>query len=178
ARQEKTTELRLRLAPPDEEGGRAGQEAERGRAEVRDPSGQEDRQVGLGGIAGIIEERISVKIIADVVERHDDHHEAFEEVQGLDPCGCGNGHEAAGWRWMKTSNLPKVNNPYPPSKNQVLVPMTTPARAMINEKRVPSAGERNAYRLRDCSLTGPGTRRRRGNRRRSRMMLPVRRARE
>ena len=54
---------------------------------MRDPTCKEQGPIGLFSVGGIKEEGIIVKIVANVVEGHDDHDQTFEQIKRLNPLG-------------------------------------------------------------------------------------------
>jgi hypothetical protein len=54
-----------------------GKEDERGRAEVGDPAGEEDARGGTAGWHAGVD--------SDVIDRHQDHHGAPDQIDGRDP---------------------------------------------------------------------------------------------
>lgn len=62
----------------------AGEENECRRAIVRDKTGEEQKAVGLVEIRGIVQEGVPVKIVADMVDGHDDHDYAAQKIDGFD----------------------------------------------------------------------------------------------
>jgi hypothetical protein len=81
ARDQEASELGARAAPAHEPGTDAGQEDEDGRAEVRDPAGEVQREIGLRQV-----ERIAAhagEVIAHVIERHQHDDQAAQDVDRL-----------------------------------------------------------------------------------------------
>jgi hypothetical protein len=62
---------------------RAGEQHERGRAEVGDPPRHEDGGGRPGEILRLERHRRRMHVVARVVEGHDDHHDAAQDVQRL-----------------------------------------------------------------------------------------------
>ena len=78
---EKCGELAAGLSGPRERGARPGEKKERWRADVRDPSSEEQgrrRSSEIRGIAGDAEK------VARVIERHENHRDAANDVDRLD----------------------------------------------------------------------------------------------
>ena len=65
---------------PEQERGRPGQEDEDRCAEVRYPTGQEERRIR--DIAGI--DPAGPEEVAHVVEGHHEHHEAAQRIEGVE----------------------------------------------------------------------------------------------
>ena len=82
ARPEEAREFALGFAAERKIGAGASEKKENGRAEVGDPAGEE---ICRGGLRKIVGKEGSVgEKIARVVERHDDHDDAAEKIDGLD----------------------------------------------------------------------------------------------
>jgi hypothetical protein len=49
---------------------------------MRDPTGKEERRCGTGQVVRLEVKRIRAEEIADMVKRHDNHHESAQRVNG------------------------------------------------------------------------------------------------
>ena len=49
-----------------------------------DPAGEIKKYVGFREIQGIVQKGVGMKVITGVIQYHDDHHNAPQEVNGLD----------------------------------------------------------------------------------------------
>ena len=81
--QQEPAQLARRAPGTGHPGAGAGEEHEHGGAEVGDPPGAEQRQVGAVQV-GRVEVRIG-EVGAHVVEHHDDHDQAAEQVHVVEP---------------------------------------------------------------------------------------------
>ena len=81
------------VARESQPGAGAGEEKERRGADVRDPAGEENHRRRPRQVFGRERHRRGVKEVADVIERHDDHHQAAE---GVDRSEAGARMRAAG----------------------------------------------------------------------------------
>src|SRR5262249_35494307 len=81
---EKPRELPRSLARAVQAGGQPGEEDEDGRAEVRDPPGEEESGRRARQVRGVEPERIRVEVVAHVVQGHEDDDRSPREVDGLD----------------------------------------------------------------------------------------------
>ena len=82
ARQKKPAQLGARATSPSEIGADAREQHERRRAEVRDPARQEQGRAGLRQV-----ERIEARVreeIADMIQRHQHHHQPAQDIDGSD----------------------------------------------------------------------------------------------
>ena len=86
ARQEKSRELTFAVVASPEKRSHTGGEHEDRQTEVGDPSGEEENRGGPGEIGGREYGRVSMKEVADMVERHDDHDEATKGIDGRQAC--------------------------------------------------------------------------------------------
>jgi len=85
AREEEARELRFGAAVLFvEKSTNACSECKNGRAEMRDPAGEEEGGGGAGEVGGIEGHGGGTDEVAHVVDRHDDHDEAAEGVDGED----------------------------------------------------------------------------------------------
>ena len=103
--EQETRQLRRGTASPCEERARAGEQEERRRAQVRDPPCQEERHCRLREVDWI--DTGHSKVVAHVIERHQNHDDAAQCVDGGQPGGPGAGrvrHEEARRLPMKLRN--------------------------------------------------------------------------
>lgn len=73
--------------------GGSGEGDEARRAEMRDPAGDEERGPGLRRIDGV--DGVAAEVVAGVIERHEDHEQAAQEVDGFDAAAGGNAGDGA-----------------------------------------------------------------------------------
>ena len=68
---------------PIQTGGNAGKEYKYGSAEMGDPAGEEKKGIRFCHVRGIEQEGIAAEIIPNVIQRHDDHYDAPEQIDGF-----------------------------------------------------------------------------------------------
>jgi len=89
-------------------GREARQEYESGRAEMRYPAGQVNRKAGGGRVQRVGERRRKVEKVAGMVQRHDDHHDTAEDIDGLYPVAAKGWHGCSSyWLCLKIMNAGK-----------------------------------------------------------------------
>jgi hypothetical protein len=87
---EESGHLRFAFAPGQlQKSARSGQEYEDRRAKVRDPTGEEERDVRPHEIRGVEIQHVAMDEFARVIEQHERHDDAAQQVNGIyAPC-CG-----------------------------------------------------------------------------------------
>lgn len=53
---------------------------------MRDPPGKEQHRVGLVKVSRVEHQRIGMKEVARMIQRHDHHHDPPHNIDGGDPC--------------------------------------------------------------------------------------------
>jgi len=87
ALQNKKAKFFFGLAKTLQINGSTGEQYEDRRTEVRNPSGEIKRNVVRSDVQWIRRVGGHMKIIADMIERHDDHHHAAQHIDGFNPFG-------------------------------------------------------------------------------------------
>ena len=67
--------------------GNAGEEHEDRGTEMRDPPGEKKGRVRMAEIGRIVQKAVPMEIIANMIDRHDDHYGTPEEIDGPDTGG-------------------------------------------------------------------------------------------
>ena len=62
---------------------------------MRDPTGEEESVIGLGQVFWF--ETKMAEEVAAMVKRHDDHHQAAQDVDGINAAKAGNFGTHGGW---------------------------------------------------------------------------------